>query len=202
MANRLWYSWALQLLVVMVVSQGHSGCWCYQYKVGDLNSWGVPLPSNTHVYALWSQKYHFRLGDSLLFLYPPSQDSVIQVTERAYNSCSLVDPIKKMNDGNSVFNLTAPGIYYFISGVPGHCQKLQKLAIAVPSANGTFFPPAEDAPPPGKSSALPATSPSYPSSSAPPHRRDRGRCLSGLPRPLDGLSVWFSCASCERKTGI
>ncbi|KAG1362272.1 mavicyanin [Cocos nucifera] len=161
MADRLRYSWAFQLLVVMLVSQAHGGCWCYQYKVGDLNSWGVPPASNPRVYALWSQKYHFRLGDSLLFLYPPSQDSVIQVTERAYNSCSLTDPIKKMSDGNSVFNLTAPGVYYFTSGVPGHCQKLQKLAIAVPSANGTFFPPV-DAPPPGTSSALPANSPSYP----------------------------------------
>ncbi|KAG1354566.1 stellacyanin [Cocos nucifera] len=157
-ANCRRLSWAFQFLAATVIS----GCWCYQYKVGDLNSWGVPPSSNPHVYGLWSQKYHFRLGDSLLFLSPPSQDSVIQVTERAYNSCSLTDPIKKMNGGNSVFNLTVPGNYYFTSGVPGHCQKLQKLAIAVPAANGAFFPPAADAPPPGASSALPASSPSYP----------------------------------------
>ena len=81
----------------------------------------------------------------------------MQVTERAFNSCSLADPIRKLDDGNSLFNLTTPGNYYFTSGAPSHCEKNQKLAVAVPSLNnGTFFPPAVDfaVPPAGSQSYL------------------------------------------------
>ncbi|KAJ8466496.1 hypothetical protein OPV22_029048 [Ensete ventricosum] len=134
-----------------------NGCWCYRYKVGDLDCWGVPPPSNPLLYSAWSQNHQFRLGDSLLFLYPPSQDSVIQVTERAFNSCSLGEHVLRLDDGNSIFNLTVPGYYYFTSGVAGHCKKNQKLVVAVPSANGTFFHP-----PAAESTAPPSESQSYP----------------------------------------
>ncbi|KAJ3682138.1 hypothetical protein LUZ60_014711 [Juncus effusus] len=133
-------------------------CICEQYKVGDLDSWGIPPSSRPNVYSLWSQAHKFHLGDSLLFLYPPSEDSVIQVTEKAYNSCAVSDPIMKMEDGNSVYNLTTPGRFYFISGIAAHCLKNQKLAIDVPTANGTFFPPAEG--PTGEAPA--AGAPAYP----------------------------------------
>ncbi|XP_010252509.1 PREDICTED: mavicyanin [Nelumbo nucifera] len=129
---------------------------CYRYKVGDLDAWGVPTSANRHVYTNWSNKHQFRAGDSLWFLYPPSQDSVIQVTEEAFNTCNLKDPILYMNDGNSLFNITSPGKLYFTSGVPGHCEKLQKLEISVLFANGSALPPSYD------TSALPATSPAYP----------------------------------------
>ncbi|RRT58701.1 hypothetical protein B296_00041581 [Ensete ventricosum] len=142
-------------LLLLLLLQGDD-CWCYQYKVGDLDCWGLPPPSNPLLYSSWSRNHFFRLGDSLLFLYPPSRDSVMQVTQRAFNCCSLADPILKMDDGNSLFNLTTPGNYYFTSGAPGHCEKNQKLAVAIPSLNnGTFFPPAADFPVP------PAGSQSY-----------------------------------------
>ncbi|XP_072963619.1 early nodulin-like protein 8 [Typha angustifolia] len=135
------------------------GCSAIQYKVGDLDAWGVPPPSKSNLYSVWSQSHHFRLGDSLLFLYPPSQDSVVQVSEKEYNSCAALDPILRLDDGNSVFNLTTPGRFYFISGVSGHCEKLQKLAVDVPNANGTFFPPSEGSP--GSPAASPSSS-TYP----------------------------------------
>ncbi|GAB2303742.1 hypothetical protein Dimus_037725 [Dionaea muscipula] len=102
-----------------------------------------------------------RLGNGRLgFLYPPSQDSVIQVTAESYSSCNLKDPIMYTNDGNSLFNMTWEGVFYFTSGEPGHCEKGQRLQISVP-ANGSSStisnsPPYPDGPP---SSA--ATSP-YP----------------------------------------
>ncbi|URD81697.1 Early nodulin-like protein [Musa troglodytarum] len=144
-----------------------NGCWCYQYKVGDLDCWGLPPPSDPLLYSSWSKNHHF----SLVFLYPPSQDSVIQVTERAFNNCGLEDPIMTLRDGNSLFNLSAPGYYYFTSGVAGHCENNQKLAVAIPSANGTFFPPAADF----------ATSPT----GDPARRQQRS---SGPPRPWDPSS--------------
>ncbi|KAJ0048954.1 hypothetical protein Pint_14839 [Pistacia integerrima] len=127
---------------------------CYQYKVGDLHAWGVPTSANPLVYAKWSKYNNLRIGDSLLFLYPPSQDSVIQVTESSYNSCNITDPILHMNNGNSLFNVTTNGDFYFTSGEPGYCAKKQKLHITV--GNVSAYSPSSD---PG---ALPASAPSYP----------------------------------------
>ncbi|OAY80622.1 Early nodulin-like protein 1 [Ananas comosus] len=162
----VWSGWALgSVLLFFLLLFVDGRCSAFQYKVGDLDAWGIPPPSKPDVYSLWSHAHHFQLGDSLLFLYPPSQDSVVQVTEKAFNSCSLLDPILKLSaDGNSVFNLTAPGRFYFTSGVPGHCDNHQKLAVDVPSANGTsFFPPAQGPSPSASASAAPAAaSPSYP----------------------------------------
>ncbi|XVF53148.1 hypothetical protein PTKIN_Ptkin05aG0077000 [Pterospermum kingtungense] len=127
-----------------------------QYKVGDLDAWGIPTSANPQAYTKWSKYHAFKIGDSLLFLYPPSQDSVIQVTKQSYDSCNLKDPILYMNNGNSLFNITKPGEYFFTSGEPGHCEKKQKLYISVLSGNGSA---AAYGP-----SALPetASSPSYP----------------------------------------
>ncbi|CAJ1976349.1 unnamed protein product [Sphenostylis stenocarpa] len=129
---------------------------CYQYKVGDLDAWGIPT-SNSKVYTNWSKYHNLTIGDSLLFLYPPSQDSVIQVTEESYMKCNIKDPILYMNNGNSLFNITSKGQFYFTSGVAGHCQKNQKLHIAVGEGivenTGTA---------PGPGSSLPASAPSYP----------------------------------------
>ncbi|XP_077247519.1 early nodulin-like protein 8 [Tasmannia lanceolata] len=127
---------------------------CNQYKVGDLDAWGIPTPANPHIYTNWSKKHQFKIGDSLLFIYPPSQDSLVQVTVQAFNGCNISDPILHMDDGNSVFNLTSPGNFYFTSGASGHCQKSQKLEVTVGSTNGSALPPSY-AP-----TILPETSPS------------------------------------------
>ncbi|KAM1258906.1 hypothetical protein ACFX13_039180 [Malus domestica] len=148
---RLHFLLALQLLMLI-----QSQVLCYQNKVGDLDSWGIPTSANPQVYTKWSKYHQFKLGDSLLFLYPPSQDSVIQVTAQSYSSCNLKDPILYMNDGNSLFNFTTLGDFYFTSGEPGHCEKSQKLHISFLSGNGSA-----DSPSSGPSS-LDASAPSYP----------------------------------------
>ncbi|WVY94101.1 hypothetical protein V8G54_033189 [Vigna mungo] len=125
----------------------------YQYKVGDLDSWGIPTSSNSQVYDKWSKYHNLKIGDSLLFLYPPSQDSLIQVTEESYKSCNLKDPILYMNNGNSLFNITSVGEFYFTSAEFGHCQKHQKLHITVGVGGNT------DTLSP---SSLPQSAPSYP----------------------------------------
>ncbi|XP_058106644.1 early nodulin-like protein 8 [Magnolia sinica] len=127
---------------------------CIQYKVGDLDAWGMPTSSNRQIYTNWSKKHNFQIGDSLMFLYPPSQDSVIQVTEQAFSACNISDPILHMDDGNSVFNITSLGKFYFTSGAPGHCEESQKLEVSVFPTNGSFSP--SYAP-----TMLPANSPSY-----------------------------------------
>ncbi|XAR70125.1 hypothetical protein NMG60_11026888 [Bertholletia excelsa] len=141
--------YAFQLLLLIQQSR----VFCYRYQVGDLNCWGIPSSSNPQVYANWAKIHTFVLGDSLLFLYPPSQDSVIQVTKQSYDSCNLKDPILYMNNGNSLFNVTKPGEFYFTSGREGSCDKFQKLHISV-SGNGSSFAYPPD--------SLPASAPSYP----------------------------------------
>lgn len=92
-----------------------------------------------------------------VFLYPPSQDSVIQVTPQAFKSCNLKDPILFMNDGNSLFNITQPGDFYFTSGEAGHCQKGQKLQISLAGDGAIVYAPSEG---PGAMSET-ADGPSY-----------------------------------------
>ncbi|XP_057978150.1 early nodulin-like protein 8 [Malania oleifera] len=176
---------ALQFLLWLLLPQVISS---YQYKVGDLDAWGIPTSANPRVYTFWTKNHLLKIGDSLLFLYPPSQDSVIQVTEQNFNACNITDPILYMNNGNSLFNITSAGDFYFTSGVPGHCFKSQKLHITVLSANGSAsIPP----------SVLPATSPSYPTvfgsiptqSSTSPPRWDVGFPL--LVAAAVGYALWL-----------
>ncbi|XP_059444383.1 early nodulin-like protein 8 [Corylus avellana] len=138
---------AFQFLVLL-----QTNVLCYQYKVGDLDAWGIPTSANPQVYTKWSKYHTIKIGDSLLFLYPPSQDSLIQVTEESFNSCNLKDPILYMNNGNSLFNITAHGEFYFTSGKQGNCEKKQKLHISAFSGNGSADSP----------SYGPGISPSYP----------------------------------------
>ncbi|KAM0895157.1 hypothetical protein ACQ4PT_024010 [Festuca glaucescens] len=51
------------------------------YKVGGggLDAWAPPPGSKPDVYVQWGKSLPFKLGDSLFFLYPPSQDSAVQV---------------------------------------------------------------------------------------------------------------------------
>ena len=91
-----------------------------------------------------------------VFLYPPSQDSVLQVTGQSYNSCDLKDPILSMTNGNSLFNITSEGEFFFISGQKGHCEKRQKLQILVGNVTATAFSPAYGP------SGLADSAPSYP----------------------------------------
>ncbi|KAL7111101.1 hypothetical protein ACP275_05G066800 [Erythranthe tilingii] len=126
------------------------------YKVGDLDGWGIPPSSNPQVYTKWSKNHKFKIGDSLFFLYPPSQDSVIQVTAESYSSCNIKDPILYMNNGNSLFNITKGSDLYFTSGAVGNCEKSQKLHISL-GGNGSS---AADSPPADGPAA--ASAPSYP----------------------------------------
>ncbi|KAG4906933.1 hypothetical protein AAZX31_20G059900 [Glycine max] len=141
----------VSLLVTLVQIQ--TKVRCYQYKVGDLDSWGIPISPSSQLYDKWSKYHYLSIGDSLLFLYPPSQDSVIQVTEESYKSCNLKDPILYMNNGNSLLNITSEGDFYFTSGEAGHCQKNQKLHITVGvGGNTNALAP----------TSLPLNAPSYP----------------------------------------
>jgi hypothetical protein len=79
-----------------------------------------------------------------MFLYPPGHDNAAQVTARAVAVCNVSAPLRRLADGNSVFNLTSPGRVYFTSTARGHCRKGQRVSLDVPAANGTYLPPSAD----------------------------------------------------------
>ncbi|MBC2899871.1 hypothetical protein CFC21_112688 [Triticum aestivum] len=164
---------ALPALLLCVSMSSLSGCLAAAtYKVGGLDAWGLPPSTKPDVYVRWSKSVPVKLGDALFFLYPPSQDSAVQVTAKAFAACDVSDPLLKLEDGNSVFNLTKPGRAYFTSAAPGRCRKGQKLSVDVPGADGKLLKPSADdeaalkalsaLPPaaaPSPSEALPSLSP-------------------------------------------
>ncbi|CAH1453524.1 unnamed protein product [Lactuca virosa] len=151
MCHRLSFS----ILFIVLIQ---SNVIAYQFQVGNLQAWNIPTSTDPKIYTNWPKKLNFKIGDSLLFLYPPSEDSVIQVTKESYDTCNLKDPILYMNNGNSLFNITSPGVFYFTSGVSGHCEKSQKLQISVFAADGSLPLPPSSAP----GGALADSAPSYP----------------------------------------
>jgi len=137
MGSALW----MGIGILMVALQGDGAVAAgYEYRVGGMDAWALPTGGRSNLYQKWVANNTFKVGDSLLFLYPPSQDSVIQVTKEAFRSCDISSPIATFHDGNTVFKFNQWGSYYFTSGVPGHCQKYQKVDVLVLGANGALPP--------------------------------------------------------------
>lgn len=75
------------------------------------------------------------------------KDSVLAVTQEEYEKCKSAHPKFFSNNGNTVYNLDRPGLFYFISGVSGHCERGLKMIVKVlepvsppQSANDTSNP--------------------------------------------------------------
>ncbi|XP_037476050.1 uncharacterized protein LOC119353531 [Triticum dicoccoides] len=105
---------ALALLLCISMTS-MDGCTTAQYMVGGLDAWGVPPSSKPDVYVRWAKYVPIKLSDALFFLYPPSKDSAVQLTAKAFTAYDVSDPLLKLEDGNSVFNLTKTGRAYFSS---------------------------------------------------------------------------------------
>ena len=59
------------------------------------------------------------------------KDSVLVVSEDEYKECKATKPQLYSNNQDTVFKLDRPGLFYFISGVSGQCEKGQKMIIKV-----------------------------------------------------------------------
>ncbi|KAM0879956.1 hypothetical protein ACQ4PT_033887 [Festuca glaucescens] len=179
-----------RLLLLLLID----GCVARTHSVGGLDAWAVPPASRPDVYLRWGKSAHVRLGDSLMFLYPPGHDDVVQVTARAAARCSVSAPLLRLADGNSVFNLTAPGRMYYTSTLPGHCRKGQRLSLDVPTANGTYLPPsANDLPALASLAKLPR--PAAPTKAL-PTLASVDDDDSGAAPPAEGASVIAVAALC------
>ncbi|XP_076959984.1 blue copper protein 1b-like [Bidens hawaiensis] len=102
------------------------------YNVGSSEGWTMLVGSS---YASWTSSKSFRVGDTLLFQYNPTNHDVMQVNQRGFRSCNMTAPWKTFKTGNDSFIIRAPGHYYFICSFPSHCEAGQKLDVRVLKKN-------------------------------------------------------------------
>ncbi|XP_021761125.1 mavicyanin-like [Chenopodium quinoa] len=98
------------------------------YKVGDSAGWTTI--SNID-YKKWAATKEFHLSDVIVFQYNPQFHNVMQVSHAAYRACNASSPIATHTTGNDTITITKHGHYFFLCGVPGHCQSGQKVDIHV-----------------------------------------------------------------------
>ncbi|KAJ6950418.1 early nodulin-like protein 3 [Populus alba x Populus x berolinensis] len=123
---------ALGLLCFLLLIQMNNA---FQYQVGG-GSKGWTVPDNTSSSSKsylndWAKRTRFQIGDSLLFAYDPSQDSVLQVSEGDYENCTTKNPIATFSGPKTVFTFNHSGPHYFISGNKDNCLKNEKLVVVV-----------------------------------------------------------------------
>ncbi|CAL5023860.1 unnamed protein product [Urochloa decumbens] len=167
MAKPSSYGLALACFAVAVAVTGAT-----QFTVGGANGWSVPAAA-AEPFNTWAERTRFQVGDSLVFVYPKDQDSVLLVDPAGYNACNTSSYVKRFDDGDTVVTLDRAGALFFISGVEAHCRANEKLIVMVLAAarnNGTGgnapAPATTTAPPPPPAPA--STSPPPASSATPP----------------------------------
>ncbi|KAL3323276.1 hypothetical protein AABB24_040406 [Solanum stoloniferum] len=166
------------VVVLLVLACLFTSSYSYQFTVGGKDGW-VPKPSVD--YNTWSQHMRFIINDSVLFKYKQGADSVLEVSKDDYDKCNTSNPIKKMEDGNSIFTLDRSGPFYFISGNKDNCDKGQKLQIIVISVRNQT--PAPGVAPPSNGSTTPSPTGSPPSTggSSPAAAPPKGSSTPGTP---------------------
>ncbi|KAL1289056.1 hypothetical protein HN51_057502 [Arachis hypogaea] len=150
---------------------------CTEFEVGGHDGWIVPKSrDNDQMYNQWASQNRFKVDDTLRFKY--SKDSVLVVSEEEYESCRSTKPLFFSNNGDTVFKFEHPGVYYFISGVRGHCDKGQKMIVKVLAVhNPKPEPPHSHSP-----AAAPAFTPASTPAPSPSHH-------SNAARPIPLLSI-------------
>ncbi|KAF3784611.1 Early nodulin-like protein 1 [Nymphaea thermarum] len=145
------------LLVGVLACLGEA--YAREFQVGGSQGWTVPKDTSTNPYNQWAEKNRFQIGDSLLFVYQSSSDSVLQVSRDDYNNCNTATPIAAFNDGRTTFTFNRSGSFYFISGAEDNCKKNEKLVVVVlsdrtkqtPTTSPATSPPTTSPSPSGKS---------------------------------------------------
>lgn len=81
----------------------------------------------------------------IVIVFKYERDSVMVVTEEEYEKCKASRPLFFSNNGDTVFKFDRPGLFYFISGVSGHCDRGQRLIIKVLDVKPAAAPPPQSA---------------------------------------------------------
>ncbi|VFQ87433.1 unnamed protein product [Cuscuta campestris] len=129
-------SWSLTRVAVAawlcaaVFSLHFSAAVSNEFSVGGDKGWVIPKEDNPQFYNDWASKNRFKVDDTLKFEY--RKDSVLEVSKEEYEKCrSSGHPIFFDNREHTSFKLDRSGLFYFISGVSGHCERGQKMIVKV-----------------------------------------------------------------------
>ncbi|XP_052183628.1 mavicyanin-like [Diospyros lotus] len=117
----------------------------FEFEVGDDEGWVVPPAKDQQFYNEWASRNRFQVNQTLRFKY--KKDSVMEVSDEEYDNCKSSEPIFFSNNGDTEFKLERPGLFYFISGVAGHCERGLKMIVKVlePENPPPPSPPSDDA---------------------------------------------------------
>ncbi|XP_062221001.1 early nodulin-like protein 21 [Phragmites australis] len=110
------------------------------FNVGDERGWTVPSGNGTETYNHWAKRNRFQVGDVLDFKY--ANDSVLLVNHDDYKQCSTDSPLSRFTDGDTKFTFDRYGLFYFVSGVPGHCEAGQRMIARVKAPSALTGAPA------------------------------------------------------------
>ncbi|KAK9725478.1 hypothetical protein RND81_05G146500 [Saponaria officinalis] len=155
--------------VIMVVVLVASPSYAVVYKVGEAAGWTT---IGNVDYKDWAATKTFRIGDVISFQYNPQFHNVMQVNHAGYKACNASSPIATHTTGNDTITVTKHGHYFFLCGVPGHCQSGQKVDIHIlKTVSSTIAPSPSIASSPANAAATAAPGPS---NSAPSWKSSRG----------------------------
>nr|XP_023924585.1 mavicyanin-like isoform X2 [Quercus suber] len=130
--------------LMMMIMTFSGACMAATYNVGDSAGWTIQIPVD---YTKWSSTNNFHVDDKI-------------VTHQNFQSCNATSPIASYTSGSDSITLKSPGNFYYLCGVPGHCQAGQKVPIKVITASASpSLAPTESALS-GSPSAFMAPSPS------------------------------------------
>jgi hypothetical protein len=71
-----------------------------------------------------------------------TNDSVLLVSHDDYKQCNTETPLSRFTSGDTKFRLDGAGPFYFISGVPGHCEAGQRMIARVRAPSSLTGAPA------------------------------------------------------------
>ncbi|KAG7573179.1 Phytocyanin domain [Arabidopsis suecica] len=103
------------------------------YEVGDSNGWTTTV--GVDYYKTWSSSKTFYVGDVLIFQYNKTFHNLMEVSFQDFESCNPNSPLTTYQSQYEPVILNRTGHYYFICGVPGHCESGQKLDVLVMPAS-------------------------------------------------------------------
>uniref|UniRef100_A0A2N9H0B5 Phytocyanin domain-containing protein n=1 Tax=Fagus sylvatica TaxID=28930 RepID=A0A2N9H0B5_FAGSY len=153
------------------------------YEVGDSRGW---INDSSVDYKSWASTKEFHVGDIIRFVYNPLENNVMSVTFKSFKSCNSTEPEFVRISGNDSFTITKPGHYYYICGVPGHCEIGQKVDIRV--AKSSKLAPTPSPSPKLAPSPTPTSSPSPKFSPSPAPSLSPSPKLAPTPSPSSSPS--------------
>ena len=108
------------------------------WTVGDAGGWRAKFNETG-----WANGKTFVVGDTLLFVYPKENHTVVKVGKDAFAACDLSANLQLGNwtSGSDVVTLDKPGKVWFICNKPNHCLNGMKLAVDVAVAVAPAPPP-------------------------------------------------------------